>query len=43
MCTMGKDPRKERANQDPVVAVAAVVAVVATESMMETWQIFWKG
>ena len=33
MCTMGKDPRKERANQDPV---AAVVAVVAAESMLET-------
>ena len=34
-----KDPRKERANQDPVVAVAAVaavVAVVAAESMLGT-------
>ena len=29
MCTMGKDPRKERANQD------LVVAVVAAESMLE--------
>ena len=29
---MGKDPRKERANQDPVVAVAAVVVAVAAES-----------
>ena len=34
MCTMGKDPRKERANQDPVAAV--VVAVVAAESKLET-------
>ena len=34
MCTMGKDPRKERANQDPVVA--AVVVVVAAESMLGT-------
>ena len=32
MCTMGKDPRKERANQDPVVAVV----VVAAESMLGT-------
>ena len=32
---MGKNPRKERANQDPVVAVAAVVAVVAAKSMLE--------
>ena len=32
MCTMQKDPRKERANQDPV---AAVVVAVATESMLE--------
>ena len=33
MCIMGKDPRKERANQDPVVAV---VAVVAAESILGT-------
>ena len=33
---MGKDPRKERANQDPVAAVVAVVAAVAVESMLET-------
>ena len=33
---MGKDPRKERANQDPVAAVVAVVAVVAAESTLET-------
>ena len=31
---MGKDPRKERANQDPVVV--AVVVAVAVESMLET-------
>ena len=36
MCIMGKDPRKERANQDSVVAVAAVVVVVAAQSMLET-------
>ena len=36
MCTMGKDPRKERANPDPVVAVAAVVVALAAESMLET-------
>ena len=36
MCIMGKDPRKERANQDPVAAVVAVVVVVAAESMLET-------
>ena len=30
---MGKDPSKERANPDPVVAV---VVVVAAESMLET-------
>ena len=35
MCIMGKDPRKEKANQDPVVAVAAVVVVVAAVSMLE--------
>ena len=35
MCTMGKDPRKEKANQDPVVAVAAVVVAVAAVSMLE--------
>ena len=34
MCIMGKDPRRERANQDPVVAVVAVVVVVAAESML---------
>ena len=33
MCIMGKDPRRERANQDPVVAV---VVAVAAESMLET-------
>ena len=33
MCIMGKDPIKEKANQDPVVAVVAVVAAV---SMLET-------
>ena len=33
---MGKDPRKERANQDPVVAVEVVVVVVAAKSMLET-------
>ena len=39
MCTMGKDPRKEQVNQDPVVAVvAAVVVAVAAESMLETWE-----
>ena len=38
MCILGKDPRKERANQDPLVAVAAVVVVVAAESMLETWK-----
>ena len=32
MCIMGEDPRKERANQDPMTAVVAVVA----ESMLET-------
>ena len=31
----GKGSKKERANQDPVVAVAAVVVVVAAESMLE--------
>ena len=36
MCIMGKDPRKERANQDPVAAVMAVVAAVAAESMPGT-------
>ena len=36
MCTMGKGPRKERANPDPVMAVVAVVVVVAAESMLET-------
>ena len=36
MCIMGKDPSKERANPDPVVAVAAIVVVVAAESMLET-------
>ena len=35
MCIMGKDPRKEKANQDPVVAVAAVVVAVAAVSMLE--------
>ena len=33
MYIMGKDPRKERANQDPVVAV---VVAVAAESTLET-------
>ena len=33
---MGKDPRKERANQDPVATVVAVVVAVAAESMLET-------
>ena len=37
MCIMGKDPRKERSNQGPVAAMAAVVAVVAAESTLETW------
>ena len=32
MCIMGKDPRRERANQDPVVAV---VVVVVAQSMLE--------
>ena len=30
MCIMGKDPRKERANQDPVAAVVVVVVAVNT-------------
>ena len=32
MCSMGKDPRKEKANQNPVAAVVAVAA----ESMLGT-------
>ena len=36
MCIMGKDPRRERANQDPVAAVVAVVVAVAAESMLKT-------
>ena len=40
---MGKDPRKERANQDPVAAVAAVVVVVAAESYRKHRKTFWKG
>ena len=36
MCIMGQDPKKERANQDPVATTVAVVAVVAAESMLET-------
>ena len=36
MCIMGKDPRRERANQDPVAAVTAVVVAVAAESMLGT-------
>ena len=43
MCTMGKDPRKERENQDPVVVVEAVVTVVAAESMLETWENLLEG
>ena len=33
MCSMGREPRRTRPNQDPVVAV---VLVVAAESMLET-------
>ena len=33
MCIMRKDPRRERANQDPVVEV---VVAVAAESILET-------
>ena len=36
MCIMGEDPRKERANLDPVVAVVAVVEAVAADSMLES-------
>ena len=36
MCIMGKDPRKERANQDPVVAVVVAVAAESTlENLLE--------
>ena len=36
MCIMGRHPRRLKANPDPVVAVAAVVAAVGAESMLET-------
>ena len=43
MGILGKDPRKEKTNQDPVVAVMAVVVVVAAESTLEHRKTFWKG
>ena len=36
MRTMGKDPRSQKANQDPVAEVVAVVVAVAAESILET-------
>ena len=40
MCIMGRHPRSLKANPDPV---AAVVVVVAAESMLETMQSLMEG